>query len=75
MRMLVIIGIVLVVLGILALSFQGFTFFTQERVVDAGPLKIDVEKPHTIILHPIVGIVSVVAGLVMIVFSRRSPAA
>jgi uncharacterized membrane protein HdeD (DUF308 family) len=73
--MLVIIGIVLVVLGILALSFQGFTFFTQERVVDAGPLKIDVEKPHTIILHPIVGIVSVVAGLVMIVFSRRSPAA
>ena len=72
MRTLSIIGIILIVFGIIALGFQGVTFFTHERVVDAGPFKMDMEKPHTIILNPIVGIVSVAAGLIMIVVDRRS---
>ena len=39
MRLLAIVGLLLIVLGICALVFQGFTFFTTERVVDAGPFK------------------------------------
>ncbi len=63
-------GVLLIVLGIVALAFQGFTFFTQERVVDAGPLKIDVARPHTIILHPIVGIAALAAGAVLVIAGR-----
>lgn len=63
MRALAIVGVVLILFGILALSFQTITFFTTERVVDSSIFKLDVEKPHTIVLHPVVGIVSVVAGL------------
>ena len=71
MRTTAVIGILLVVLGI-AIKLQSFTFFTQERVVDAGPFKMDVERPHTIILHPIVGIASLTAGVVLLLAGRRS---
>jgi hypothetical protein len=68
---LVIIGLILVVLGILALAIPAFTFFTTERVADAGFFKIDVEKPHTIIINPIVGAIALVAGLALIFAGRR----
>jgi hypothetical protein len=72
MRALMVIGILLVVFGVAALMFQGVTFYTTERVAQAGPFAIDVHKPHTIILHPVVGIAALVGGLVMIVAGSRA---
>ena len=72
MKPLVLIGVLLVILGIVALAVPSFTYFTTERVADAGFLIIDMQKPHTIIFNPIVGVVAVVAGLVMIVAGRRT---
>jgi hypothetical protein len=43
------IGLILVVLGIVALAIPTFTFFTTERVADVGFLKIDISRPHTIV--------------------------
>ena len=63
MRPLMIVGILLIVLGVCALMFQGVTYFTTERVAQAGPFAIDVHKPHTIIPHPIVGIAALVGGV------------
>jgi hypothetical protein len=74
MRALILIGVVLILFGVCALVFQGFTYFTQERVVDAGPFKVDVQKPHTIIFHPLVGLASVGAGAVLVVAGTRRPA-
>lgn len=71
MRILAIIGVLLILFGILALGFQGVTFFTQERVVDAGPVKVDVAKPHTIVFHPVAGIAALAAGLVLVVVGSR----
>jgi uncharacterized membrane protein HdeD (DUF308 family) len=72
MRTTAIIGLLLIVLGVVALAFQGFTFFTHERVLDAGPFHVDVAKPHTIILHPVVGVVALVAGVVLLLVGRRA---
>ena len=69
-----ILAILLVVLGILSLAVPSITFFTTERAVDAGFFKIDYQKPHTIVLNPIVGVVAVIAGLVMLFASRRTAA-
>jgi len=69
-----ILAILLVALGILALAVPSITFFTTERAVDAGFFKIDYQKPHTIVLNPIVGVVAVIAGLVMLFASRRTAA-
>jgi hypothetical protein len=70
MRTLMVIGILLIVFGVCALMFQGITYYTTDRVVDAGPFKVDVQKPHTIILHPIVGIAAVAGGIAMLVAGR-----
>jgi hypothetical protein len=74
MRALVVIGVLLVLFGIAALAFQGVTYFTTERAVDAGPFHVDVQRPHTIVFNPIVGIVAAGAGVVMIVAGSRARA-
>ena len=38
MKALTIIGIILIVLGVVALAYQGISYTTTERVVDIGPL-------------------------------------
>jgi uncharacterized membrane protein YidH (DUF202 family) len=67
-------GILLVVIGIIALAVPSITFFTTERAVDAGFFKIDYQKPHTIVLNPIVGIVAVIAGVAILIAGRRTEA-
>ncbi len=66
-----ILGVLLIAFGIFALLFQGVTFFTAERVVDAGPFAIDWQRPHTIFIHPIVGVVSLIAGLALLLVGRH----
>jgi drug/metabolite transporter (DMT)-like permease len=76
MRPLAILGVLLIVFGVIALGVQSVTFFTQERVVDAGPLSIDWQKPHTIVINPVAGIVSAVLGAVLLLANgRRTPMA
>jgi hypothetical protein len=48
MKAATVIGIVLIVLGVLALVYQGISYTTSEKVVDIGPLKASVEKERTI---------------------------
>jgi hypothetical protein len=72
MRILAIIGALLIVFGVVALGFQAITFFTVDRVVDAGPLQIDVQRPHTIVFNPFVCGVAVVAGLVLVIVGAKA---
>jgi hypothetical protein len=69
-----ILGILLIALGILALAVPSFTFFTTDRAVDAGFFTIDVQRPHTIIFNPLVGIVAAVAGVALLFTDRRTAA-
>ena len=66
-----VLGFVIAILGALALAYQGFSFVTMERVVDAGPLKVDAERWHTVWIPPVVAAVAVVAGLIMIATGGR----
>jgi hypothetical protein len=68
----VILGMILLLLGIVALAIPSFTFFTHDRVADAGFFTIDVSRPHTIVFNPIVGILSLVAGIALIATGVRS---
>ena len=72
MRPLVVIGLILIVLGLVALAVPSFTFFTTERVADAGFFKIDISRPHTIVFNPIVGGIALAAGIVLILMWRRT---
>jgi hypothetical protein len=72
MRPIGIIGLLLVVLGVIALAVPSFTFFTTERVADVGSFAIDVSKPHTIFFNPIVGGIALLAGIVLTIAGMRS---
>lgn len=65
------IGILLIVLGVFALAYQGITYVTQEEVVDVGPLKATVERERTVPLRPILGAAALVGGLVLVLAGSR----
>jgi uncharacterized membrane protein len=64
-------GIVLIVLGVLALVYQGFTYTTREKVVDLGPLKITADKEKSIPLPPILGALALAGGVVLVFVGVR----
>ena len=66
-----IVGIVLIVLGVLALAYQGISYTTSEKVVDIGPLKVEAEREKTIPLPPVLGGVAIAAGVVLLIVGGR----
>jgi len=68
------IGVLLLVFGIVALALGGITYTKQEKVLDIGPITATTEKHKTIPLSPIVGLASVVGGIVLIVAGARTRA-
>ncbi|MCE9554828.1 MAG: DUF3185 domain-containing protein [Planctomycetes bacterium] len=65
-------GLVLCILGILALSIRSFTYFTTDQVV--GPLGFiawDVSRPHTIFINPIAGALALAVGVALLFMDRR----
>jgi hypothetical protein len=65
------IGVVLIVLGVLALVYQGVTYTTREKVVDVGPLKITADKEKNIPLPPVLGILALAGGVVLVFVGAR----
>ncbi len=64
-------GIILIVIGIVALAYQGITYTTREKVVDIGPIQMTAEKTKTLPLPPIVGGIALVGGIVLLVMGNR----
>lgn len=64
-------GIVLIIIGVLVLAYQGFTYTTREKAVDLGPIQITAEKTHAVPLPRIVGAAALVGGIVLLVLGSR----
>ncbi len=69
-----ILGIVLIVVGLAALAYQGFTYTTREKVLDLGPIEATAERSRTVPIPPVLGIVAVAAGVVLVVVGVRKRA-
>ena len=66
MKPIVLIGIVLIVLGAIALAYQGITYTTHEKVLQIGPLEATKKTEKTIPLPPILGGAAVACGIVLV---------
>jgi uncharacterized membrane protein HdeD (DUF308 family) len=60
------IGVTLIILGLVALAYQGISYTTREKIVDLGPIEASKETKRTIPLPPVVGIVSIVGGIFLL---------
>jgi uncharacterized membrane protein YidH (DUF202 family) len=65
------VGAVLIILGVLALAYQGITYTTREKVIDLGPLKASIDKEKNIPLPPIVGALALAGGVVLVIVGAR----
>jgi uncharacterized membrane protein len=64
-------GIVLIVLGVVSLAYQGFTYHTQKRVLDVGPIHATKTENHTVPLPPLLGGLALLGGVVLVVAGAR----
>jgi hypothetical protein len=65
------VGIALIILGVLALAYQGITYTMREKVIDLGPLKASVDTEKNIPLPPIVGVLALAGGVVLVIVGAR----
>ena len=67
-----VVGILLIVLGVVALVWGGISYTREEEILDIGPIEATAETRERIPLPPILGIVAIGAGVVLLVVGRRS---
>jgi hypothetical protein len=65
------IGVVLIVLGAVALVYQGITYTSREPVLDIGPVHATADRQKTLPLPPALGMVSVAGGIVLLLVADR----
>jgi hypothetical protein len=66
------IGIVLIVFGVFALAFGGFSYTKREKVLDLGPLQATTERQKTIPIAPIAGVAALLGGIALAVAGSRA---
>lgn len=66
-----IVGILLIVVGVAALAYQGITYRQRETVLDLGPIHATAERERTVPIPPIIGIVAIVGGIVLLVTGAK----
>jgi len=71
MKPVTLVGILLVILGALALAYQGISYTRQEKIIDVGPIHATAETHKRIPLPPILGGLMLVGGVSLLVMGAR----
>jgi uncharacterized membrane protein len=71
MKTATLVGVLLIVLGVVALAYQGITYTTREKVIDLGPIEATKETKKTIPLPPLLGGAALMGGIVLLVAGSR----
>jgi hypothetical protein len=65
------VGVILIILGGLALVYQGFGYTHQERVLDVGPIHATADEHERVSIPPILGGLTLVGGIVLVVIAVK----
>lgn len=66
-----IIGIILILAGVAALLYGGFTYTTHKKAVDLGPVQVDKTEHHSVPLPPLLGVVAIIGGGALFYFGAK----
>ena len=65
------VGIALILLGIVAFTYQGITYTSREKIIDIGPFQATADTQKTIPLSPLLGGLALVGGIVLVVVGAK----
>lgn len=65
-------GVILIVIGVISLVFQGITYTRHKKVLQVGSFEATTEQRKTIPLPPIIGGVALVVGVALLMVGRRA---
>jgi hypothetical protein len=71
MRPVISIGILLVVLGALALAYQGFNYTHQKKLFDIGPIHATAEEHDRVPIPPALGGLALISGIVLLLVGAK----
>ena len=66
-RSVMILGVILILLGVLALAYQGITYTKREKILDVGPVQATADREKTIPVPPLVGGVALAGGIALVI--------
>ena len=64
-------GILLIVIGVIALAYGGISYTKREKIVDIGPIEATAERRETIPLPPLLGGLALAGGVVLLSAGSR----
>ena len=64
-------GILLIIVGVAALVYGGFSYTSHKKAVDIGAIQINRTENHTLPIPPILGIVAIVGGAGLVYFGVK----
>jgi len=65
-------GIVLMIAGVLALAYGGFSWTTHKKAIDMGPVQVESAQRHAVLLPPLLGVGALAIGGVLMFAGRRA---
>lgn len=65
-------GVALLVLGILALAYRGFSYTKDEHKASIGPVDISVEETERVNVPMWAGVLAIVAGGALLASGRKT---
>ena len=71
MKLPTVIGVLLIILAVIAFSYQGITYTKREKVLDIGPIEATTEKKETIPLPPVLGAVALIGGVALVFLGSK----
>ena len=66
-----IVGIILIVIGLVALAYGGISYTDREKVLDIGPIEATAETRKTIPLPPLLGGLALAGGIVLLIVGSK----
>ena len=71
MKNMSVLGVILIVLGVAALVYQGITYTSRETVIDIGPVHATADRERTLPLPPVMGIAAMAGGAALVIAGSR----
>jgi uncharacterized membrane protein YidH (DUF202 family) len=64
-------AVALIVLGVLALAYGGFTYTREKKVIDLGPIQASRKETSTVPLPPILGVAAILGGGIILFAGKK----